>query len=190
MRPSKELRYAVTQLEQLPDTPERLAQREVIRNCYSEKKVFDLYVVKAEVKNESLFYAARDAAQFVAGKLELATLLNTEIPDGAVEAEPLEEEKVTVPKAYLELLEQRIERLEIRLLKIEGLKSLNKEKQSENLTSGEVCYYIGCSRDTLMRWTKEGIVKAERIRKQYYYSAEELMENETVRKFIRNRKKL
>ena len=194
MRPVKELKYALKHLEQLPDSPERQAQMEVIRNCHSEKKVFDLYVQKAEEKNESLFYAARDAAQFVAGKLELSTLLDTDIAETYTETEPVaeevKEEKVTVSKAYLELLEQRLERLEVRLLKIEGIKSLVKEKEPNSLTSGEVCYYVGCSRDTLMRWTREGTVKAERRGKNYYYPVEELMENEVVRKFIRNKKKL
>ena len=188
MRPAKEIKEALKLLEQLPETPARDAQIDVLRNCHSEKKVFYLYVVKAEVKNEILFYAARDAAQFVAGKLELETLLGTDVPPMENEPEP-ENEKVTVPKAYLEDLERRIERMEIKLLKLEGIKKLAQDDQTESLTFPEVCYYIGCSRETLTKWTKEGILKAERRGRHNYYSTSELINSSVVRTFIRNKKR-
>ena len=42
MRPAKEIKEALKLLEQLPETPARNAQIDVLRNCHSEKKVFDL----------------------------------------------------------------------------------------------------------------------------------------------------
>ena len=187
MRPAKEIKEALKLLEQLPETPARNAQIDVLRNCHSEKKVFDLYVQKAEVKNESVFYAARDAAQFVARKLELETLLGMDVPP--IEDEPEPEDKiVTISKAYLESLEQRLDRLELMLLKMEGIKNLMREKQTERLSASEVCYYIGCSRDTLIRWTKEGLVKAERQGKYYYYPISEMIENDVLRTYIRKKR--
>lgn len=188
MRPTKELKQALEQLSLQADSPERQAQMEVIRNCHSEKKVFELYVMKAEVKNESVFYAARDAAQFVAGKLELETLLGMDVPPVEDKPEP-EEEKVTVSKTYLEELERRIERLEIKLLKIEGIKKLVQDDHEDSLTFPEVCYYIGCSRDTLTRWTKEGILNAEKRGRYYYYKSSDLINSSVVRTFIRNKRK-
>ena len=188
MRPTKELKQALEQLSLQADSPERQAQIEVIRNCHSERKVFELYVMKAEVKNESVFYAARDAAQFVAGKLELETLLGMDVPPVEDEPEP-EEEKVTVSKAYLEELERRIEQMEIKMLKIEGIKKLVQDDHEESLTFPEVCYYIGCSRDTLTRWTKEGILNAEKRGRYYYYKSSDLINSSVVRTFIRNKRK-
>ena len=188
MRPAKEIKEALKLLEKLPETPAREAQIDVLRNCHSEKKVFDLYVVKAPEKNEILFYAARDAAQFVAGKLELETLLGTDVLPMENEPEP-EDEKVTVSKAYLEDLERRIERMEIKLLKIEGIKKLAQDDHEDSLTFPEVCYYIGCSRDTLTRWTKEGILNAEKRGRYYYYKSSDLTNSSVVRTFIRNKRK-
>lgn len=189
MRTTKELKDALMRLSQLPDTPERQAQKEVIRFRQTEKTVFTNHVMKVpeSERNESVFYAARDAAQYVTGKIGLDVLLGTDEPE--TEDMPDDNtEVVTVPKAYLEGLEQRIERLELRLLKIEGIKSLVRNDQTERLSSSEACYYIGCSRDTLMRWTKEGKVKAEQQGRYYYYLVSELMGSKIVRTFIRNKK--
>ena len=189
MRTTKELKDALMRLGQLPETPERKIQQEVIRFRQTEKTVFTNHVMKVpeSERNESVFYAARDAAQFVAGKIGLDVLLGTDAP----EADDMPEddtEEVTVSRAYLEEMERRIERLELRLLKIEGIKSLVRDEQTERLSTAEACYYIGCSRDTLMRWTKEGQVKSEQQGRYYYYPASELMGSNVVRTFIRNKK--
>lgn len=188
MRPTKQLRQALEMLELQPNSPEREAQKEVIRNCHSEKKAFELYVLKASEKNESVFYAARDAAQFVAGKLELETLLGTDVPQPVDEPEA-EDDKIIVSKAYLEELEQRIELMEIKLFKIEGIRKLAQDDHAESLSFSEVCYYIGCSRDTLTRWTKEGILNAEKRGRYYYYKSSDLTNSSVVRTFIRNKRK-
>ena len=177
-------------LEKLPETPAREAQIDVLRNCHSEKKVFDLYVVKAPEKNETLFYAARDAAQFVMGKLELETLLGTEVPD----AEDREEDKakdeaetIVVSKAYLEGLEKRIERLEARFLgrKRRLQRARQRLQDKAVMIQAEAAEYIGCDKTTLMRWTNKGLVKAELRGRNICYTKDELDANPTIRQYMK-----
>lgn len=181
MRPAKEIKEALKLLEQLPETPEREAQIDVLRNCHSEKKVFDLYVQKAEVKNESVFYAARDAALFVVGKLELETLLGTDVLLPVDEPEP-EDEKVTVSKAYLEELEKRIERLENSLMGITHSAQLRQKRMDgkELIPQEEACKYVGCDQRTLSRWVKKGIIHREKWGRKNFFYKEELDSLPTV----------
>lgn len=188
MRPTKELKQALEQLSLQADSLERQAQIEVIRNCHSEKKVFELYVLKAEVKNESVFYAARDAAQFVAGKLELETLLGMDVLPVGNKPEP-EEEKVTVSKAYLEELERRIERLEKSVMGITDSVHLRQKRMDgkELIPQAEACKYVGCDQRTLCRWVNKGIIHREKWGRKIFFYKEELDSLPTVQAY-KNRK--
>ena len=180
MRTKKEINDALTKLMLMPDNAARRAQREVLEGGRSESWVFDKYVRNApsEEKDEDVFYAARDAAQFVAGKLDLDAVLEVNPLDDESEEVP---ESVTVSTNFLRSLLERVERLE-HLMQVRteiGKKYSGKEE----LMQAEVCEYLGCAQCTIMRWTQRGIVKAIQRGRNLYYLKSELDNNPAVQAY-------
>jgi len=192
MRTTKELKDALMRLGQLPDTPERKAQQEVIRFRQTEKTVFTNHVMKVpeSERNESVFYAARDAAQFVAGKIGLDVLLGTDVPEPDSTPED-DTETVTVTKGWLKKMERRIERLEALLLKREHLQQQKEERFADKdfLIQAEACDYIGCAQCTIMRWTRKGIVKAVQRGRFLFYDKKELDANPIIQEYKKRGKR-
>ena len=184
MRTKKEINDALTKLMLMPDNAARRAQREVLEGGRSESWVFDKYVrnVPAEEKDENVFYAARDAAQFVAGKLELDSVLEVNPLDDEGE----EPESVTVSATFLLSLLERVEQLEksVELL-LKGNESKGIVPESRNsydsfLTTDEAAFYIGCTPATLLSWRKKGLISAQQKGGTWIFNSLELSRNATV----------
>ena len=123
MRKQSEINRAIAYLEERNYDPICRIQREVLEEKRSESWVFNRYVrdVPEDERNETLFYAARDAAQFLAGKIGISSIC----PD--LEDEPEEEEEtITLSLSEYKKLLRRLDRVERRL----GLRVGSLEKVS------------------------------------------------------------
>lgn len=109
MRKSQEVNKAIVILRKKGDKTS-LNQAEVLSGRHSEVWVFEHYVqnVSAECRDEATYCAARDAALFLSGKLELAEL----IPDA--EQYPIAEKELkdSSGKDRMKRLEERVAELE------------------------------------------------------------------------------
>lgn len=114
MRKKSEIKRAIEALRQKCDHISQ-AKLQVLEGVRSEQWVFDNYVkIPEEERDEEAFFAARDAAQFVAGKIGISAIC----PE--LEDEPEEdEETITLSRSEYEKLLKRLERVERRL----GLRS-------------------------------------------------------------------
>ena len=114
MRKQSEINRAIEHLKACNDNVSRI-QLEVLETKRSESWVFNRYVrdVPEDERNETLFYAARDAAQFLAGKIGISSIC----PD--LEDEPEEEEEqeetITLSLSEYKKLLLRLDRVERRL---------------------------------------------------------------------------
>lgn len=162
MRKQSEIDRAIEHLKSYNDAASRI-QVEVLEMKRSESWIFNQYVrdVPEDERNETLFYAARDAAQFLTGKIGISSIC----PD--LEDEPEEEEEqdetITLSRREYNNLLKRLERVERKL----GLKSqinrisrkLVSEADPEDLMSqADACRYIGCGKTTIKRWADRGFL--------------------------------
>ena len=155
MRTRQEIQTALHLLDQYGGE-HKDAQTDVLHNRMTESQVFDTYVSTApgDERNEARFFAARDAAQYVSGRLTLEELI-PDLPDGVWEnlmrqKEEYEAEETTATvslKDYRNLL-KRVERLERRLgLRAEINKATRKdasEAPSDLISQAEACRLLGC----------------------------------------------
>ncbi|MGL4518425.1 MAG: hypothetical protein ACRCUJ_01635 [Phocaeicola sp.] len=104
----------------------------VLEQGLTEQEVFKTYVVECaeENRNEEIYYACRDAARFIAGKLSVTELLpgvHFEVHVG-VEGESIESyEMITISKRELASILNRLDRLEKRV----GLDKATKAKKKK-----------------------------------------------------------
>ena len=108
MRKQSEINRAIEYLKPLVDKVSRL-QVEILENKRSESWVFNQYVrdVPEDERNETLFYAARDAAQFLAGKIGISSIC-PDLEDGPEEEE---EETITLSLSEYKKLIRRLDRV-------------------------------------------------------------------------------
>lgn len=159
-------------------------QIEVLERRRNEQWVFNRYVrdTPEDERDESAFYAARDAARYLAGKVGISALC----PDLEDDPEPEAEEGVTLSRKEYDALLKRLERVERRL----GLRSqINKETRKpaactdadDLISQAEACRYIGCGKSTIKRWADRGLVTGYLKGKRVYYSRRELDRSEVVK---------
>ena len=186
MRKTQEINKAIAILHKKRDRVSMI-QEEVLKERYSEVWVFEHYVrdVSDENRDEAAYCAAREAALFLMGKLELEAL----IPDAGKYS------KIQVPdapkKIPTEVLLRRIEKLEglVEELLAERRQRCTYKKMPENYSRADFILqkkahdYIGCSRTTLSSWTERGMVQGYRKGTSVYYSKSELDDNPTVQNF-------
>lgn len=187
MRTNKEISYAVALLRQKGDRIS-LTQAEVLEKRLTEKVVFERYVanVPAEEKDEAVFFAARDAARYLAGGIALDEF----IPDAERYPVEIMNESEPLGSLVLESLIKRVELLEKQVAALSGIRQvdvthLNSADYSSNdfVTQKEACLYIGCSKVTLKSWTDKGLVNGYRKGIRVYYSKCELDASPTVKNF-------
>lgn len=181
MRKQSEINRAIEYLKPLVDKVSRL-QVEILENKRSETWVFNQYVrdVPEDKQNETLFYAARDAAMFLAGKIGISSIC----PD--LEDEPEEEEEqeetITLSRHEYDNLLQRLERVERKL----RLHQCNHEKISKK-TSGDLisqvdaCLYIGCGKSTIKRWADRGVLTRYKKKQRIFYSKKEIDKSKVIK---------
>lgn len=189
MRTKQEINQALGILYSRGDKISML-QADILENRRSARQIFQKMVmdVPQESRDEDAFFAARDAGMFLEGKLELEDFLPEVEPQIRKESEQTKV-KVSVSLDYLITLTTRIERLEkqVCFLLERRNKSVYKHQADANkqdyLTQTQAYKYIGCSQLTLIRWTKDGMVRGYRKGSHVYYSKSELDINPTVQNF-------
>ena len=187
MRKQSEINRAIEYLKPLVDKVSRL-QVEILENKRSETWVFNQYVrdVPEDKQNETLFYAARDAAMFLAGKIGVSSIC----PD--LEDEPEEEEEqeetITLSLSEYKKLLLRLDRVERRLgLRVGDVAPAPRKDISEApddlIGQADACRLIGCGKTTIKRWANKGLITGYQKGRSVYYSRRELIGSPVVRDY-------
>lgn len=149
MRKKQEIKKGIAILRMKGDKIS-LLQAEVLENGHNESQVFATYVasVPEEDKDETVFYACRDAARFAAGRLSLEELIPDadRYPVTVDRPEPKERQSVSVREfealkrkvALLEgfvedLLKERRQRAEYQNCRIRTVRTISARKMLQNL---------------------------------------------------------
>lgn len=196
MRTKQETERAVAILRQKGDTLS-LVQAAVIEDRRTESWVFINYVqnVSKEEKDEATFFAARDAARFVAGGIALDELIS----DAEVYvAAPIEAKEEFVPEGIIQTLIKRIDALEKRVKTLEACKkktvvrkqSLCKtiviaQLKNDHIMQAKAIKYIGCVKNTLIAWARKGLINRYYNGGRFYYSKSEIDKNATIQAYKR-----
>lgn len=180
MRKKSEIKRAIEALRQKCDHISQ-AKLQVLEGARSEQWVFNNYVkIPDEERDEEAFFAARDAAQFVAGKIGISAIC----PE--LEDEPEEdEETITLSRSEYEKLLKRLERVERRLgLRVGTVEKAEKKDISEApddlIPQVEACRYIGCGKSTIKRWADRGLITGYVKGRSIMYSRKELDKSKVV----------
>lgn len=179
MRKQSEINRAIDHLKAYTDAASRI-QVEILEMKRSESWVFNEYVrdVPEDERNETLFYAARDAAQFLAGKIGISTIC----PDLDDVQDEDEEETVTISLSEYKGLLRRLERVEKKLGIKKGETAPVKDI-SELISQADACRLIGCRKDIIKRWAQKGIITRYQNGRSVYYSRREIGESQVVKDF-------
>lgn len=180
MRTRQEIALAIDLLDEY-GSEYKNAQANVLHDRMTESDVFDIYVsnYSGDGRNESLYYAVRDAAQYVAGKLTIQELVPN-LPDGILERQVLHEEKneetFTLSRCDYMALVQRINKLEKQILSMRKESTIVSITQSgqDYISQTEAARYIGCTRSALEKWRHKGAIIGYRSGNHLYYRRSEL----------------
>lgn len=186
MRKQSQINRAIEHLKSYNDAASRI-QVEVLEMKRSESWVFNQYVrdVPEDERNETLFYAARDAAQFLSGKIGISAIC----PD--LEDEPEEEEEeetITLSLSEYKKLLLRLERVERRLgLRVGDVAPAPRkdisEAPDELIGQADACRLIGCAKTTIKQWANKGLITRYQKGYNVYYSRRELLGSSVVRDY-------
>lgn len=192
MRKQSQIDRAIEHLKSYNDAASRI-QVEVLEMKRSESWVFNQYVrdVPEDERNETLFYAARDAAQFLAGKIGISAIC----PD--LEDEPEEEEEeetITLSLSEYKKLLLRLERVERRLgLRVGDVAPAPRkdisEAPDELIGQADACRLIGCAKTTIKQWANKGLITRYQKGYNVYYSRRELLGSSVVKDYKDSKKK-
>lgn len=184
MRKQSEINRAIGHLKACNDNVSRI-QLEVLEMKRSESWVFNRYVrdVPEDERNETLFYAARDAAQFLAGKIGISAIC----PDLEDETEE-EEETITLSLEEYKKLLLRLERVERRLgLRVGDVAPAPRKDFSEApddlIGQADACRLIGCAKTTIKQWANKGLITRYQKGYNVYYSRRELARSAVVKDY-------
>ena len=195
MRTNKEISYAVALLRQKGDRIS-LTQAEVLEKRLTEKVVFERYVanVPAEEKDEAVFFAARDAARYLAGGIALdefipdaeGTLAESDIP----ELDSSDGEMILVSKRTLQNLLLRVNRLEL----MAGIRNNQMKIKRKSTTTGnmpddlisqvEVTRLLRCGKSTIKRWADRGYVTGYQKDGRVFYSKKEIRNSQAFKEYL------
>lgn len=195
MRTNKEISYAVALLRQKGDRIS-LTQAEVIEKRLTEKVVFERYVanVPAEEKDEAVFFAARDAARYLAGGVALEelipdaedTLTESDIP----ELDSSDGEMILVSKRTLQNLLLRVNRLEL----MAGIRNNQMKIKRKSTTTGnmpddlisqvEVTRLLKCGKSTIKRWADRGYVTGYQKDGRVFYSKKDIRNSQAFKEYL------
>ena len=187
MRKQSEINRAIEHLKSYNDAASRI-QVEVLEMKRSESWVFNRYVrdVPEDERNETLFYAARDAAQFLAGKIGISSIC-PDLEDGPEEEQELEETITLSLSEYKKLL-LRLDRVERRLgLRVGDVAPAPRKDISEApddlIGQADACRLIGCGKTTIKRWANKGLITGYQKGRSVYYSRRELIGSPVVKDY-------
>ena len=155
------------------------AQYNTLLNRMNESQVFSTYMASLpeEERNEDVYYAARDAARFLAGKLPLSAM----IPDSDDDNETEVDDTVTIKRSQLEDILKRLDRLEkkVGIRKVDHKAILGNKTPYDLIPRLEAIRWIGCGKSTIRRWALSGAIAQYNRRGNIYYSKSEI-ENSLV----------
>ena len=191
MRSKQEIKHAAAVLRKKGDATS-LSQAAILEERRTEAWVFEQYVtnVSEERKDESAFFAARDAARFVAGRLTLEELVPDadQYPVRIPEQEKQEHKKVSYQE--FEAMRRRMKLLEglvDELCKERRQRAEYQKKPETNrgdfISAQAATEYLGCSRETLNDWQRKGYITGYRKAGRVYYSKSELESSARVQTF-------
>lgn len=191
MRKSQEISKAIAILRKKGDRISMI-QADVLKGRRTEVWVFEHFVrdmAKAE-QDEEVYCAARDAAQYLAGRIELAELIPGCDEEERVE---MEEETICVSASEFQKLLKRVERLERRLkltkeIPVSKRKSVEEAPADDLIPQIEACKYVGCSKTTIKRWANNGFITGYVKGLNVYYSKRELDCSAVVKEYQSNKK--
>lgn len=182
MRKKSEIKRAIEALRQKCDHISQ-AKLQVLEGVRSEQWVFDNYVkIPEEERDEEAFFAARDAAQFVAGKIGISAIC----PELEDSPEDVDEDTITIPRSEFDKLLKRLERVERRLgLRVGSVEKAERKDISEApddlIPQVEACRYIGCGKSTIKRWADRGLITGYVKGRSIMYSKKELDKSKVVK---------
>lgn len=191
MRTKQEIKQAVAILCHKSDCLS-LVQAEVLRGNMTEQQVFQKYVMEMaeDTRDETVFFAARDAARFAAGHIGLEEL----VPDvqsmtttdfaaaGVLGVVDEESDTILLSRKDFDRLLARIERLEqwtgLRRKAspgsaVPGTLPANAD-MSDMMKQNEACRYLSCGKNTIKGYASRGLIHSYRQGKFTYYSRKEL----------------
>lgn len=179
MRKQSEINRAIEHLKAYTDAASRI-QVEVLEMKRSETWVFNQYVrdVPEDERNETLFYAARDAAQFLAGKIGISSIC-PDLEDEPEEEPELDDDAITLSRKEYEKLLKRLERVERRLgLRVGTTDRAPRKDLSEApadlISQVDACKYIGCGKSTIKRWADKGLLTGYKKGRSVCFSRKEI----------------
>lgn len=192
MRKSQEIGKAIAILRKKGDRISMI-QADVLKERRTEVWVFEHFVrdmAKAE-QDEEVYCAARDAAQYLTGRIELSELI-----PGCDEEEDIEmeEETICVSVSEFQKLLRRVERLERRLkltkeIPVSKRKCVEEAPADDLISQIEACKYVGCSKTTIKRWANNGFITGYVKGINVYYSKGELDRSAVVKEHRLNKEK-
>lgn len=195
MRTNKEINYAVALLRQKDDRIS-LTQTEVLELRLTEKAVFEKYVanVPAEEKDEAVFFAARDAARYLAGGIALEELIpdaeDTLSESNIPELDSSDGEMILVSKRTLQNLLLRVSRLELiagirnKQMKVKRKSTTTSNMPDDLISQVEVIRLLGCGKTTIKRWANKGYITGYQKDGRVYYSKKEIRNSQAFKEYL------
>lgn len=156
------------------------AQYNTLLNRMNETQVFNTYMssLPEEERNEDVYYAARDAARFLAGKLPLSAM----IPDSDDDNDTEDDDMVTIKRSQLEDILKRLDRLEKRVGISRETKPLHKAP-ADVMTIEEAAAWAGCGERTISRWAHKGCFTTYRNSGRGYFSKSEIEKSSVYQEY-------
>lgn len=196
MRPKKEIKQAIDALRKQGDDVS-LIQAQTLADGLTERQVFQKYVVEQsdDDRHEKAFFAARDAARYAAGRLELSELMiyaeEAETTESEVQESTAQfsvasnEEMIQVPLHTFRNILNTLKQLEEQVC---GLCGIDSEFNPPLATNGlmemkEALVYIGCGATTLRRWMRKRKITSYLKGSCIYFSKCELDNNPIIQRY-------
>lgn len=171
---TKQIQKAMAYLKDKDDAISA-AQYNTLLNRMNESQVFSTYMASLsdEERNEDVYYAARDAARFLAGKLPLSAIIPLDEDD---DNDTEDDDTVTIKRSQLEDILKRLERLEkkVGIRKVERIAILANKTPDDLISRLEAIKWIGCGKSTIKRWALSGAITQYTSGGNIYYSKSEI----------------
>lgn len=192
MRSPAEINQAISYLK---GKGGRIAEEQirVLSKQMTESQVFQTYVVNVgeENKDEALYFATREAAQYLAGKLTIEELIpgyETVVPvEDVTIAGRVVSDTMTLSLDDFKTLLKRLDDQEQRIRQLEkwtGKKRTAYRRdrdpmpigvdQKNMLNQRTACTYLGIGKNTIKKYADMGLLSAYQYGRYVYYSKKEL----------------
>lgn len=192
MRKSQEIEKAIAILEEKGDKLSKV-QIDILKNRRNEVWVFEHFVRESsnENRDEAAYCAARDAAKYLNGKLELEELIPNS--GNCIAATEVSTGRLPSPNEMWKMIQElssRVNRLE-RIIKqgqefkvcTPDFRGEEEFDESEYMLQAVAYKYIGCSLTTLKSWKKKGVVPFYRKGGRIYFKKSDIDNNPILNRY-------